>query len=199
MPNQIILASRSIIRRQLLENAGVTPTVERARIDETALKASLLAEGATPRDIADTLAEIKAQRVSTRFPQALVIGADQVLDLNGILVNKPQTRAEAKAQLLQLRGRQHSLISAVVLLRGGQPVWRHIGRANLWMRNFSDGFLDHYLAEMGDDILTTVGCYKLEKQGVRLFSKIEGDYFTVLGMPLVEILNYLSETGMLEK
>jgi len=199
MQKHLILASASEIRREMLENAGVEFTTSVARIDEESIKSSLLAENASPQDIADTLAEMKALRVSAKNPEALVIGSDQVLEFQGQLINKPTSLKDARDQLILLRGKPHKLLSAAVIARNGQPLWRHVGAVRLWMRDFSDGYLDAYLSRLGDEALTTVGGYKLEAEGVRLFTRIEGDFFTVLGMPLLEVLNYLTETGVLEK
>jgi nucleoside triphosphate pyrophosphatase len=199
MTAKLILASASPIRQQMLKNAGVEFSVQAARVDEEALKETLLHKKATPGDIADALAELKATKVSAQEPGALVIGADQVLDLKGAVLSKPENLTAARNQLLALRGQQHKLISAVVVAQGGMPVWRHAGQANLRMRDFSDAFLEDYLTAMGHEVKTTVGCYKLEGLGVRLFSRIDGDYFTVLGMPLVEVLNYLSQSGFLSE
>ncbi|MBZ0128336.1 MAG: Maf family nucleotide pyrophosphatase [Rhodobacteraceae bacterium] len=197
MTPTIILASASTIRRNLLESAGLQPVVEAARIDEAAIKAALLAENANPHDIADALAEMKALRVSARHPGAIVIGADQVLDLGGTMLDKPRDMAEARAQLLAMRGRSHRLISAAVIVRGGVAIWRHAGIVRLTMREFSEDYLDSYLARGGEDLLHSVGAYKLEAEGVRLFASIEGDYFTVLGLPLLEVLTHLTETRVL--
>jgi len=199
MTDPIILASQSQARQAMLTAAGVAFTSQTARVDETAIKQALLAEGAKPRDIADALAELKALRVSAKMPGAWVIGSDQVLDLKGKLLSKPKDLAAAREQLCQLRGQAHKLFSAAVIVKDGQPVWRHVGQVRLTMREFSDRFLEEYLTRQGDDIFGTVGAYKLEGEGVRLFNQIEGDYFAVLGMPLLEVLNYLSQTGALPK
>jgi septum formation protein len=192
MTKPIILASGSEIRRQLLVNAGVTFDVETARIDEEMIKASLVAEAAKPRDIADTLAEFKARKVATKHPGAYVIGSDQVLEHQGKLLSKPRDVEEAKAQLQSLRGGPHSLYSAAVIFEDGKPVWRAVKEAKLIMRNFSDGYIDDYVARNWDEIKHCVGGYQLEAEGARLFSQVTGDYFTVLGIPLLDVLNYLS-------
>lgn len=191
----IILASGSAVRATLLRNAGVTFTTAIVRIDEAAIRDALLAEGASPRDIADHLAELKSARASARHPGAVVIGCDQVLAIGRDVLGKPETPAAARAQLEQLRGREHRLLSAVVVHRDGEPLWRHVGEARLVMRDFSDVWLDGYLARNADSLGDTVGGYKLEHEGVRLFSGIEGDYFTILGLPLLPLLSWLSLRG----
>ena len=197
-PKPLFLASGSEIRATLLRNAGLRFDIARPRVDEDAIRASLQAEDAGPRDIADALAEFKAVKVSDKHPGALVIGCDQVLDFDGALLSKPETPEEARAQLAAMRGKRHSLLSAAVLYHRGEPVWRHVGQVRLIMRAFSDAFLDAYLARNWESVRWCVGGYKLEEEGVRLFSRIDGDYFNVLGLPLVEILSYLSATGDLD-
>jgi len=199
MEKNLILASGSEIRRQLLENAGVPVRIIKPRIDEEMVKAAMLAENAPPRDVADTLAEMKALKVSEKHPDALVIGCDQVLDLGGNLLSKPETPAEARAQLVQMRGERHMLLSAAVICAAGKPIWRHIGQVRLRMRDFSDAFLDGYLERNWPEISHCVGGYQLEGEGVRLFSRIDGDYFTVLGLPMMEMLNYLTLRGELQQ
>ena len=167
------------------------------RIDEDALKSALLAEGATPRDVADTLAEMKAQKVATRNPGALVIGCDQVLEVGGTLLSKPESPAEAMVQLSSLQGKTHRLLSAVVIYQDGSPLWRHVGTVRLTMHDRSQAWLSDYVDRNWHSIQSAVGAYKLEEEGVRLFSRIEGDYFTVLGLPLLELLSYLSLRGTL--
>lgn len=198
MTSSFILASGSAIRRRLMENAGLAVEVCPARIDEEALKAALLTEGAPPRDIADTLAEAKARKVSGRYPGALVLGCDQVLAHDGACMSKPETPEEARAQLARLRGGQHRLLSAAVLYRDGEPLWRHVGTVRLTMRDASDDYLDSYVARNWESIRHSVGAYKLEEEGVRLFTRIDGDYFTVLGLPLLELLSYLTLRGEIE-
>lgn len=197
MHEQIILASGSDIRAQLLRNAGVAFDVMNARIDEETVKASLEAEQATPRDIADTLAEMKAQRVAAKEPQALVIGCDQVLALGQQCYSKPESPQDALCQLKALRGQKHQLLSAAVIYENGKPVWRHVGVVRLFMRDASDDYLQDYVDRNWDSIQHSVGGYKLEEEGVRLFTRIEGDYFNVLGLPLLELLSYLTLRGTL--
>lgn len=198
MPRPIILASGSEIRATLLRNAAVSFEVQTARVDEDMIRKSLEAEQASPRDIADTLAEMKARRVSQKFPHALVIGCDQVLDYRGEVFSKPISVQDARDQLQRLRNDRHALLSAVVICQGGQPIWRHVGQVRLQMRDFTDAYLDSYLDRNWHSIRHSVGGYKLEEEGVRLFSKIDGDYFTVLGLPLLELLAYLTTQGELE-
>lgn len=198
MQEKIILASGSDIRAQLLRNAGVSFDVQVARIDEDAVRASLQAENASPRDIADTLAELKAQRVAAKHPDALVIGCDQILALDQQIIVKPQTPADAVTQLQALRGKKHQLLSAAVIYGEGKPLWRHVGVVRLHMRDASDAYLTSYVDRNWDSIRHAVGAYKLEEEGVRLFTRIEGDYFNVLGLPLLELLSYLTLRGTLE-
>jgi len=199
MATMIILASNSAARQKMMLDAGVNFSVHAASVDENAQKAALLRDGMSGSNIADALASSKAVIVSKKLPDAFVIGSDQILDCEGVMFSKPATIAEARTQLTVLRGQKHSLFSAAVVAIGGQPVWRSVGQTDLWMRQFSDRFLDQYIANEGDALLQTVGCYRLESGGVRLFSRIRGDYFTVLGMPLVELLSYMAETGVLLK
>jgi len=189
----LTLASGSTVRATLLRNAGVEIEVKPARIDEDAITESLVAEGATPHDIADTLAEHKALRAANRNPEALVLGCDQLLECDGKLYQKPANPEDALSQLQALRGRTHKLHTAAVLYAQGEPVWRHIATPRLTMRDTSDAYLQTYVSQHWDDIRHCVGCYQIEGPGVRLFSKIEGDLFAIQGLPLLELLSVLTQ------
>lgn len=195
MMSTLVLASTSRIRHELLEKAGLSIEVTAPRVDEAMIRDAMLAEQFSPRDIADGLAEAKAMRVSRKRPGAMVLGCDQVLDLDGKVLSKPATPDEARAQLLSMRGRRHDLLSAAVICQDGEPIWRHVGRARLTVRQFSDDWIDTYIKRNWPDISESVGAYKLEAEGVRLFSKIEGDYFTILGLPLLDLLSFLTLRG----
>jgi septum formation protein len=192
----VVLATASASRIALLRGAGVTFESRPAGVDEDGAKAALLAEGVSPRGVADALAQLKAVRVSGKS-DALVIGADQTLDLDGQLIDKAGSLEEARERLKSLRGRSHRLHSGVVLARGGEPIWREVKTATLRMRAFSDEFLDSYLESEGEALLSSVGCYQLEGRGVQLFDRIDGDYFTILGLPLVGLLDILRRHGAL--
>lgn len=198
MSSPLILASGSEIRAQLLRNAGLDPQIFPARIDEDMMRESLLAESAPPRDVADTLAEMKALKVSDKHPGAMVLGCDQVLDHQGTLFSKAGTIEEARDQLQRLRGSRHMLLSAAVICQNGKPLWRHVGQVRLYMRDFSDSYLDAYLDRNWNSARHAVGCYKLEEEGVRLFHRIEGDYFTVLGLPLLDLLSHMALIGEID-
>lgn len=196
----LILASASLSRRQMLHNAGLDFVVETSGVDEDEVKLSLSAEKATPQDIAETLAELKAKRVSQRHPGAMVIGADSTLACNGLLFDKPPTMVAARTQLQALAGQTHELYSSVVVAKGGARLWHCNERARLTMRPLPDSFLDAYLARAGDAVTTSVGAYQLEGLGAHLFTRVEGDYFTILGLPLLPLLSFLAGHGIgLEK
>lgn len=194
----LILASGSATRLSLLCAAGVTVEPRPVRLDEPAIRAALAAEGASPRDMADALAEMKAARVADRLPEAVVIGSDQVLDLEGAALGKCATPEEARAQLRLLSGRSHKLHTATVLFHEGRPVWRHLATARMTMRDLSDAFLDGYLARNWASARHAAGCYLIEAEGIRLFSSIEGDHFGILGLPILPLLGYLGQRGFID-
>jgi septum formation protein len=197
MPSaSLILASASPSRRKMLQNAGLDFEIEPSGVDEDEVKRSLLGERASAQDIAATLAEMKAVRVSTRRPEAMVIGADSTLVCEGRFFDKPPDLAAARVQLQALRGRTHELVSSVVVARNGVRLWHATDTGRLTMRRFTDSFLDAYLARAGMAVCASVGAYQLEGLGAHLFSRIEGDYFTVLGLPLLPLLVFLAEHGI---
>lgn len=193
----LILASGSAARRALLNNAGLTFDVMPADIDEDAVKSAVLSADphATPDDIAMRLASEKARAVSRQHPGILVIGADQLLVFGDMLYAKVGSLIEARAVLKKLRGRTHLLISAAALARDGEVIWQGSETARLTMREFSDAYLAQYLETAGASILACVGCYELEGKGIQLFEKIEGDYFTILGLPLLPLMAALRANG----
>jgi septum formation protein len=197
MTTPLVLASGSAIRAQLLRAAGVAFEVRRPPVDEEAVKAALRAQGLSPRDQADALAEAKAVAVSRLQPGCFVLGADQMLALEDAVFDKPADRAGARAHLQRLRGRTHRLISAAVIARDGEPVWRRIETPSLTMRAFSDAFLEAYLDQVGEAAYASVGAYQLEGLGAQLFARIDGDYFSILGLPLLAVLDFLRENGAL--
>lgn len=193
----VILASKSAARRAVLTGAGIPFEVQVSGVDEDVLKDQLLARGASVSQIAEALAEQKALKVSQSVP-GLVIGSDQTLDFEGRLYDKAETLEAARERLQTLRGKSHQLHSAVVVARSGEVIWREVVSSTLTMRDFTDGFLEAYLASEGPEALGSVGCYRLEGPGAQLFSKIEGDYFAILGLPLMGLLDLLRAHGEVE-
>ncbi|OED49474.1 septum formation protein Maf [Rhodobacteraceae bacterium (ex Bugula neritina AB1)] len=199
MTAHIVLASGSEIRAHLLRQAGIEFVTDVPRLDEDAIKAALLSEQASPRDIADALAEAKARKISGKHPGKLVLGCDQVLDFEGKIISKPVSAAEAADQLKQMCGKRHMLLSAAVIYRDGEPIWRHVGQVRLMMRKSSNTYIDDYVSRNWESIRHAVGAYKLEEEGVRLFASIDGSYFNVLGLPLMELISYLGLQGVIEQ
>lgn len=197
---RLILASGSPFRRKMLNDAGLQFDVVVAKIDERGLENELRSRGqaVNASGIAIALAVAKAQAVSRTNPDALVIGCDQVLGFETALLSKAESIEEARTQLLRLRGKQHALYSGIALISGGDVVWKHVDVARMSMRAFSEGFLDSYLAEMGDRVCQTVGGYEIEGRGIQLFERIEGDHFTIIGLPLLPLLAKLRELGAIE-
>ncbi|MEP3889136.1 MAG: Maf family protein [Hellea sp.] len=191
---RLILASGSAIRRKLMTDAGLDFEVISKAVDEGAIKESMLAEGAKLLDIADALAEAKSMRVS-RVEEGLVIGADQIMVMDNQLFDKPKDTDEARERLLFMRGKTHHLIGAVVICENGQPVWRHMAKTTLTMRDFSDSFLDSYLEAEGELVTKSVGAYRFEGLGSQLFSHVEGDFFSILGLSLLPVMDYLRVRG----
>ena len=196
MSPRLILASGSAIRREILNGAGLDYEVITRPVDEAAIKSAMLADRARLRDIADALAEAKAMRVS-RQEAGLVIGADQIMVMNEILFDKPKTLEEVRERLISMRGKKHELLGAVVICENGAPVWRHICKTKLWVREFSDSFLDWYIKTEGDALMKSVGAYRFEGPGSQLFEKVEGDFFAILGLDLLPVLDYLRTRGFI--
>jgi septum formation protein len=191
----IVLASQSAARASVLRGAGIVFEARPARVDEASVKAAGLAEGWSAEDLALTLAGMKAARV--RAPDQVVVGADQVLVCDGRWFDKPVDLAAAREQLLALRGREHRLVTAVVCLKDGQEIWHYVATPVLRMRPFSEAFLDAYLALEGDQVLGSVGVYRLEGPGVQLFDRVEGEFSAILGLPLLPLLGFLRQHGVL--
>ena len=190
----VVLASASDVRSRILERAGIDHVRDPVGLDESEIKSQNRDQD--PGVVAGLLADAKAALVSERHPGALVIGADQILDLDGEWFDKPKTLNEAELHLRRLRGSAHTLVSALSVMRDGHPLWRHFDTACLVMRPFGDDFLAAYLDEAGPDVLGSVGAYRLEGPGVQLFSEIDGDYFTALGLPLLPLLAFLRSQGI---
>lgn len=195
MNQPLILASQSASRRAMLTAAGVGHDAQPAHVDENALKEALLAEGQSVRAIADALAELKAVKISQGQPSAMVIGSDSMVSVNGRLFDKPESREAAAEHLRAFSGQVMLLTSAVVVAEGGQPVWRHVDQAKLSVRPLSEAFIADYLDAEWPAIAGCVGCFRIEGPGVQLFSRLDGDHFTILGMPLLPLLGYLRIRG----
>ncbi|MEO1609202.1 MAG: Maf family nucleotide pyrophosphatase [Pseudomonadota bacterium] len=195
----VVLASASQIRRRLLENAGIAVDVIKAKVDEAVIRETLLADGdMEPGDIAEILAQAKAENVSLHHGDRVVIAADQILSFDRRIYEKPQDYNQARAHLLAFSGHMHTLYSAVVLAAEGQVVWSHVDTACVWMRTVSPEFVGRYLARAGETALSSVGCYELEGVGLNLVEKVEGDYFTVLGLPMLPLLDELRRRDIIE-
>lgn len=196
-PTPLILASASAGRRTMLENAGVVFDVEAASIDEDAVKQSLKAEGASVEQAAETLAELKARRISARHPGVLVLGSDSMLECQGRWFDKAESVDEAREHLQAMRGTTHRLVTSAVLVRDEGRIWHHSAVAELTMRNLSDAWLDTYLEDIGERACASVGCYQVEGRGLQLFARINGDFFAIVGLPMVQVLDQLRTQGVL--
>lgn len=196
---RVVLASASAVRADLLAAAGVPFEQRPAAVDEASVKEALQAEGSSAEDAAIALAELKAQRISHHSPEAIVLGADQILTCEGRWFAKPRDRTAARTQLGELTGRRHELATAVVAFRGGVRVWHHLAVPRLWLRPCSGEFLDAYLDAVGETALTSVGAYQIEGVGAQLFVRIEGDHFAVLGLPVLALLEFLRQQGVLRR
>ena len=191
MPD-IILASKSLVRRNILRKNNIDCLVKPSNVDEDPIKASLIKEGASPETISKSLAELKANKVSQKMSQDLVLGADSVIDLNGELISKPENRKEALQILKKLNGKKHDLISSVCISKNGSMIWNYTDKANLTMKKMSDNDLKNYLSKISDQALYSYNVYQIEGEGKNLFTKIEGDEDTIMGLPIKEIKNYLN-------
>lgn len=198
MPSSLVLASSSPFRRQLMENAGLQFLAQAADIDERAIEAPLEAAGASPDEVALELARAKALDVSHKNPAKLVIGSDQTMSLGSRVYHKPKDRAASKDHLLSLSGKTHRLNSAVAFARDGQVIWEHVTHADMTVRPLTDEFVERHLARVGDKALKSVGAYQLEGEGIQLFEKIDGDYFTIIGLPLLAVLGELRRLGEID-
>ena len=196
---RLILASQSRFRAGLLAAAGVAVETMAAHVDEAEVKQAAQAEGASAEETALLLASLKAERIARRHPDALVIGGDQMLVCEGTWFDKPPDMAAARTQLQALRGRPHTLVTAVLCQHGGQRVWQHIAKPRLVMRDFSDAFLDQYLALEGEVLTTTVGAYRVEGPGLQLFDRIEGEHSEIVGLPMLPLLGFLRQHGVLTR
>ncbi len=195
----IILASKSPIRSLLLEKTGIEFSTVDPAIDEREVKLSYISNNYPTRDIADVLADMKARKISNRFPDSIVIGCDQILDFNSKILSKAKDQDELIRQLKQLQGNKHKLHSACVVYNAQKPEWRFIGSVGMTMRNLSDRYISKYVQDNWDDIKHSVGGYQMENSGISLFSKIDGDYFSVLGLPIIQLIDHLLNRGVIEQ
>ena len=198
MNTTLVLASQSIHRKNLMENAGLEFKCQPADIDERTIELAIKDTGATPKELALILASAKALDVSQKILDAYVIGSDQTLSLNDELFHKPEDMEAARRTLLKLSGQTHTLNSGVSIAKNGETIWQHVSIAELTMRELSPEFIGRHLSEAGESVLTSVGAYQLEKQGVQLFEKIEGDFFTIVGLPMLPLLEQLRELNVIE-
>ena len=192
MLNKIILASKSKVRKDILDRHNIQTTVEPSNVDEDIVKLSLLKENATPEIISKNLAELKANKISAKMQDKIVLGADSVIDLNGELISKPESREEAMTILKKLNGKPHLLISSVCISKNGSMIWNYTDKATLMMKNFSDAELTEYLSKISDENLYAYNVYQIEGEGKNLFSRIEGDQDTIMGLPIKKIKEYLN-------
>ena len=189
--NKIILASKSKVRKEILSKYNIDCIVEHSNIDEEPVKESLLNEGASPEIISKNLAELKANKVSLKLNNQLVLGADSVIDLNGELISKPENRSQAFNILKKLNGKVHQLISSICISKNGSMIWNYTDKANLTMKKFSDSELKNYLEKLTDEALYSYNVYQIEGEGKKLFTKIEGDKNTIMGLPVNKIKEYI--------
>ena len=194
--SKLVLASASAVRTRLLTNAGVPHLVDPAHVDEVSVRDTLLAEGADHSAIAETLGELKAQRISQKWPGEMVLGADQVLSCNGVLFEKPADLDRVRAHLKALMGKSHILHTSASVVRDGTVLWHQNTSATLHMRNLSDEFIDAYVETVGDAAFASVGAYELEGLGPQLFSRIDGDFFAILGLPMLPLMEFLRNNGV---
>jgi len=192
----LVLASTSATRSKLLRNAGLDFTAQPARVDEESIKIGMHAEGAKPIEAAQALADLKAARISPNWPDAFVVGADQILECDGVWFDKPESISAAQGQLASLSGRTHHLHTAAAVAKDGTVIWRDSAHATLTMRTLDDAAIASYLASAGDTVLESVGAYQLEGLGVQLFAAVQGDFFSILGLPLLPLLNFLRGHGV---
>lgn len=196
-PLKLVLASGSAVRTRLLRSAGVDHLVHPADVDEAAVRDAMTGEQASHGSIAEALAELKAQTVAQDYPGKLVLGADQILSCEGRVFEKPDGLSGVRAHLKGLMGKKHTLFTAACIVEDGRVLWHHLGQPVLHMRTLSDGFIEDYIAAVGEDVCQSVGAYQLEGRGAQLFSQIEGDFFDILGLPMLPLLEYLREQQVL--